>query len=96
MTQKKHRISPEDIDLKELRKRLKKKQLISQARYEKKRLKNNSAVNLTVCGTCVGWCNICLTIFPKGKGRNCCCPCAVYIQKDVAHVVKYLLLNLKI
>jgi hypothetical protein len=92
VTQKKLRISPEDIDLEELRKRLKKKKLISEAKFAKKRLKAEEYV----CGACIEWCGICLAVFPKGRGRMNCCPCDVYLKKDVAHVVEYLLLNLKI
>ena len=91
MIQKKHRISPEDIDLKVLRKELQKKG--SRIRFAKNRLKRDDT---TICGTCVGFCDICITVFPEGYGRKCCCPCAVYLKKDVAHVVEYLLLNLNL
>ena len=93
MTQKKHRISPEDIDLKELRKKLKEKKLISDARYAKKLLKDQEEY---VCGVCVAWCAICFAVFPEGRRHKRCCPCDVYLKKDVAHVVQYLLLKLKI
>lgn len=91
MTQKKHRISPKDMDLKELVKELKKLNRLA-IRYAKKQLKDN----LAICGTCIQWCSLCYAVFPKGEGRKNGCPCDVYLQKDVTHVVNYLLLNLKI
>lgn len=91
MTQKKHRISPEDIDLKELRKKLK-----ELPEHRIRDAKNYLKGDEKICGICIACCNVCLMVFPKGDGRQCSCPCENYIKKDVAHVAQYLLLNLKI
>ena len=91
MTQKKYKISPEDIDLKQVAQKLKEKYSSSFLKKTKQYLKRGSYL----CGKCIGACTICAIIFPKAF-RSPRCPCSVYLQKDVAHVVKYLLLNLKI
>ena len=93
MTQKKHRISPEDIDLKGLKQRFKEQGDLNYLNRLKPLIGNSSKI----CTKCAGRCIICAVIFPKTKADKVnTCPCDLYLKKDVVHVVQYLLLNLKI
>lgn len=92
MTQKKHRISPEDIDIKGLQRRLTK-----EVRPDiLERTKAHIGDGKNACGKCPPSCKPCSIVFPKATGLSPNCPCEIYLKKDVAHVVEYLLLNLKI
>jgi len=96
VTQKKHRISPEDIDLGKLRQTLLDTFPENTLKHILRQRKLRIARDERICGWCVGRCKFCAIIFLEATGPNNHCPCDVYLKKDVVHVVQYFLLNLKI